>query len=293
MKSSSTTAPKVHRRRFLQLGGIAFAGSLSGLGISADSQSRFSGLPMGVHGASFRQFGIEETLRIIVEELELNEIELTTAQIRLHGGPESELASLDDARSLRGLLTNAGVRATAYGFVPMGIDHESNTRVFQLLRELEVSILTVIPAENALDHLEELADRYAVRLAIHNNAPGRAFDSMEQVFQAIEGRGENVGACVDVGNVLRSGEDPAAAIRHLGEKVFGIHLKDVSSRSVDSDVIGLGEGLLDTEEFFAALRETELPLDMACSLEYLARPTDPVPSMLRSLALAEDLLNRQ
>ena len=292
MRSSTTTTSKLNRRRFLQLGGIAYAGSISELVFSADSAASYGGLPMGIHGASFRQFGIEETLRIIVEELELNEIELTNAQIRLHGGPEAELATLNDARSLLRLLTNAGVRATAYGFIPMGFDLEFNTRIFQAAQELELGNLTVIPAENALDHLEELADRYGIRLAIHNNAPGGAFDSMEQVFQAIEGRGDNVGACVDVGNVLRSGEDPAAAIRHLGEKVFGIHLKDVSSRSADSDVIGLGEGILDTEEFFAALRETELPHDMACSLEYLARPTDPVPSLLRSLALAKDLLNR-
>ena len=65
----------------------------------------------------------------------------------------------------------------------------------------------------------------------------------------------------------------------------------IRDSSNDSEVIGLGEGVLDTEELFAALRETQMPEDLACSLEYLAQPSEPVPSLLRSLALAEDLLN--
>ncbi|NKB35018.1 MAG: TIM barrel protein [Pseudomonadales bacterium] len=282
---------KVNRRRFLQLSGFAFAITIPESLLAANSE-KYAGIPMGVHGASFRQFSIEETLKTIVEELGLNEIELTSAQIRLHGAPADELATLADIRKLRRMLADAGVRATAYGFIPIGTDLEQNLRIFQSAQELELRNLTVIPEENPLDHLEELADRFGIRLAIHNNAPGRAFDSMEQVYRALAGRGENIGACVDVGNVLRSNEDPAQAIRQLGEKVFGIHLKDVSSRSVDSDVIGLGEGVLDTEAFFAALRETDMPSDMACSLEYLARPTEPIPNMQRSLALAEELLNR-
>ena len=281
---------RLKRRKVLQLNSTLLAGSLSSPVFAAISL-KYGGLPMGIHGASFREFDIEETLRIIVEELGLNEIELTSSQIRLHGDPEHELATLGEVRRLHAQLQTAGVKATAYGFVPMSIDLEKNTRLFQMAQELELKNLTVIPEYDALDHLEELAELYDIRLAIHNNAPGRLYDSMEQVYEVVEDRGNNVGACIDIGNVLRSYEDPAAAIRYLGQKVFGIHLKDVSSRSNDSEVIGLGEGILDTEELFAALRETQMPEDIACSLEYLGQPSEPVPSLLRSLALAEDLLN--
>ncbi|MBM87907.1 MAG: hypothetical protein CMQ41_05960 [Gammaproteobacteria bacterium] len=281
---------RLKRRKILQLGGTLLAGSFSSPIFAAISQ-KYGGLPIGIHGASFREFDFPETLSIIVEELGLNEIELTSSQIRLHGDPEDELATLSEVRRLHAQLKTAGVKASAYGFVPMSIEPEKNKRLFQMAQELELKNLTVIPEYDALDHLEELAELYDIRLAIHNNAPGRLYDSMEQVYEAIEGRGNYVGACVDIGNVLRSYEDPAAAIRYLGQKVFGIHLKDVSSRSNDSEVIGLGEGVLDTEEFFVALRETQMPEDIACSLEYLAQPSDPVPSLLLSLALAEDLLN--
>ena len=107
----------------------------------------------------------------------------------------------------------------------------------------------------------------------------------------MSGRGENVCACVDGGNVLRSSEDPAVAIRRRGSKVFGIHLKDVSSADPDIYVIGLGKGLLDTVTFFTATTETELAADMALSLEYLDLPDQPVPSVPASLALADRLLS--
>ena len=147
---------RLKRRKILQLSSTLLAGSLSSPVFAAVSL-KYGGLPMGIHGASFREFDIEETLRIIFEELGLNEIELTSSQIRLHGDPEHELATLGEVRRLHAQLQTAGVKATAYGFVPMSIDLEKNTRLFQMAQELELKNLTVIPEYDALDHLEELA----------------------------------------------------------------------------------------------------------------------------------------
>jgi len=291
MNQSSQASQLTSRRRFLHFSSFVVLSTFLKPLLGAQNENRFGSIPMGIHGASFRRFSLEETLELVVSELGLSEIELTAAQIRLHGAPASELASEQDARAVRRQLDSAEVQATAYGFVPMDVDEELNTALFRKAQILGVRNLTVIPADNSLDHLEPLADQFDIRLAIHNNAPESAYDSMEEVYQAVDSRGANIGACVDVGNVLRSNEDPAAAVRQLGEKVFGIHLKDVSSRSADSEVIGLGEGYLDTESFFAALRESSLPTDVACSLEYLAQPTNPIPNLSRSLELAERLLS--
>jgi sugar phosphate isomerase/epimerase len=262
---------------------------------SGEQDRTYGGFPMGLHGATVRNFPNDEALRILTEELGLHRIELTPSQIRLRafdqGNAEGPIASTAEVRQLKQQLAAAGVTATAYGFLPMAGDAGENERVFELASELSIRNITVVPQLQYLDSIERLADEYDIRLAIHNNAPGSTFTSIAEVSAAISGRGENVGACVDVGNVLRSSEDPAVAIRRLGSKVFGIHLKDVSSADPDSDVIGLGKGLLDTETFFTAMIETELAADMALSLEYLALPDQPVPSVLQSLALADRLLS--
>ena len=86
-------------------------------------------------------------------------------------------------------------------------------------------------------------------------------------------------------------EDPAMAVRRLGSRLIGIHLKDVSARDPDSDVIVLGKGFLDVPAFFSALREVGFPDDGALSLEYLERPDDPLPGIREGLQIAAAAAN--
>lgn len=295
----SFKSAKILRQRRLMLKALGLTPFVPALkfanAASAGKDRTYGGFPMGLHGATLRNFPNEEALRILTEELGLHRIELTPSQIRLRafdqGNSKGPISSIAEVRQLKQQLAAAGVIATAYGFLPMAGNAEENERVFELASELSIRNITVVPQLQHLDSIERLANEYGIRLAIHNNAPGSTFSRIAEVSAAISGRGENVGACVDVGNVLRSSEDPAVAIRRLGSKVFGIHLKDVSSADPDSDVIGLGKGLLDTEAFFTAMAEVELVADMALSLEFLAQPDQPVPSVLESLALADRLLS--
>ncbi|MES2603372.1 MAG: TIM barrel protein, partial [Pseudomonadota bacterium] len=101
----------------------------------------------------------------------------------------------------------------------------------------------------------------------------------------LNNRGSNMGACLDVGNAIRASEDPVLALEQLEARIVGIHLKSVSSRDPDSEVVELGQGLLDTDAFLHALKAVALVNDVALSLEYLAQPDQPVPGALRSLAL--------
>ncbi|GIT20772.1 MAG: hypothetical protein CM1200mP40_04540 [Gammaproteobacteria bacterium] len=69
----------------------------------------------------------------------------------------------------------------------MSIDLEKNTRLFQMAQELELKNLTVIPEYDALDHLEELAELYDIRLAIHKMRQGVC---MTQWSKFTRGRGQ-------------------------------------------------------------------------------------------------------
>ncbi len=253
-------------------------------------RERFAGLPLGLHGMSLRGFSTAEAVRMTVEDLGLHWLELTLAQIRLRevtrgrfAGPAATPAEI---RELRELLSNADVTPTAYGPIQISGTESSNRDLFARAADLGVRNLTCIPEPSSIDSLEALADEYGIRLAIHNNAPGSPFDRIADVVKAIDRRGPNVGACLDMGNAIRGSEDPAGALRRLGDRVFGIHLKDVSGRDPDSDVIVLGKGFLDVPEFFAALAEVGFPDDGALSLEHLEQPEDPLPGIRESLEIA-------
>ena len=282
------------RRDFLYgLGSLAFLTPKSLLG-EERSNERFGGLPMGIHGATLSSFSNEDLLRIVVEDFGLRKLELTPSQIRFRdyssGVYTGPAASMNDVKALRTLMDSAGVSATAYGLLPFQDNADENRKMFEFASELGVRNLTCIPQLDSLDGLELLADEYNIRLAIHNNGPGGVFTEISEVISAYESRGDNVGACLDIGHALRNSQDPALALGQLGKKTFGLHLKDVSGKGADSDVIALGDGLLDTESFFELLRTVELPDDIALSLEYLINSDRPQPGVLKSLMLAESEL---
>jgi len=242
---------------------------------------------MGLHGASVGAFPAKEGARMAAE-LGLHWLELTSAQIRLqeskvrNPGPE---ASMEELRAMRAMLEALDITPTAFGPIRLAED-PGNRVLFERAKALGVRNLSCIPQAEALDGLEKLADEFGVRLAIHNNAPGSPFSAIADVVKACEGRGPNVGACLDIGNAIRASEDPAEALRSLGSRLLGIHLKDVDGRDGDSEVIVLGKGFLDVKEFFSTLAEVGFPEDGALSLEYLEKPDDPLPGIREGLQIA-------
>ena len=290
------------RRRLLATAVLAGVGAAFESAGSTSERHRvrqkFGGYPMGVHGASLRAFPNEELAEIVAVDLELHWLELTAAQIRLEdverGRDAGPAASLQEVRKLRELLESSDITPTAFGLVRFAGDKESNQELFSRAQCLGIRNFSCIPELSALDDLERLADEFGIRLAIHNNAPGEPvapFDTIADVLAAVEGRGPNVGACLDIGNALRGSEDPAEAVQRLGSRLIGIHLKDVSARDPDSDVIVLGKGFLDVPAFFAALREVGFPDDGALSLEYLEKPDDPLPGIREGLQIAAAATN--
>jgi inosose dehydratase len=291
LKQARIKQARIGRRTLLEfsVGSILLVSGRSLFGQAADTERPFSGLPMGIHGATFQKFSVPQIIRILVEDLQLHHLELTPSQIRLRavaqGANQGPAASISEVRDLRNRLHSAGITPSAWGPIALASNDNDLRQLFELASELGVRNLTCITQLEHLDSLEKLADEYQVRIAVHNNAPGSSFSKISDLVEALSNRGSNMGACLDVGNAIRASEDPVLALRRLEAKIFGIHLKSVSSRDPDSEVVELGTGLLDTATFFLALQEVTLVDDMALSLEYLAQPDQPIPGALRSLAL--------
>lgn len=249
------------------------------------ARERFGGYAFGIHGASLKAFPIHEIVEIL-GELDVYWLELHAAQIRLgeieNGEDAGPPATDQEIRELRQLLEASDITPTSYTTIRLTADKESNRAIFGRAASLGVRNLTGIPESSTLDDLESLADEFGLRLAVHNNATG-AFSRIEEVVVAIDGRGPNVGACLDIGHAIRGSEDPAEAVRRLGPRLIGIHVKDVSSRDPDSDVIVPGAGFLDVPAFFDAVREVGFPRDGVMSLEYLYKPDDPLPGIREGL----------
>lgn len=282
--------PNLSRRRFLALSAAAAAGAawfdspqiLHAAGL-ADGKDPFGGFPVGVQSYSLRNFNTEEAVRHL-QGMGVHYVEFYSKHLDPKATPEKIAETLK-------LLEAAQIKLAGHGVHGFGKDHEKNKALFDFAKRVGIKVLTANPTPDAFDSLEKLVAEYDIRIAIHNHGPNALFDKLESVTKAVAGRDKRIGACVDCGHFLRSGEDPVKCVLELGERVYGCHIKDEKETGTpkSSNVI-IGKGHLDVVGLFKALKQVKFPADGALSLEYEANPANPIDDMKACLEVAKQAI---
>lgn len=225
---------------------------------------------IGAQSFSFRHFDAEGAVQRL-DELGLLYMEFCA----VHFKPD---ISDPGFATLQDLMKTHKLEVPCFGVEQYGGDADANRKKFEFGKALEVEVLTADPAPEAFDSLDRLCEEFQIKIAIHNHGPKARYDRVEDTLKAIEGRHPFIGACVDTGHAIRSGEAPEEVIRALGDRVHSIHLKDWE---FNSDETILGEGDLNLERVVAALQEINFsgPIMMEFELD----EDNPVPGMIRGL----------
>jgi sugar phosphate isomerase/epimerase len=278
------------RRRFLALSAAAAAGAtwfdaprILAAANLADPKDPFGGLPVGVQSYSLRNFNTEEAIRHL-QGMGVHYAEFYSK----HLDPKA-----DDARiaEVQRLLKAADIKLAGHGVHGFSKDHEANKRLFDFAKKIGVRVITADPSPDSFESLDKLVAEYDIRIAIHNHGPGHRYDKLDSVVKAIEGHDKRVGACVDCGHYLRSGEDPVTCVLTLGERVYGVHIKDEKETNTPRSAnVVIGKGHLDVVGLFKALRQVKFPADGALSLEYEANPQNPIDDMKACLEVAKEAI---
>ncbi len=255
------------RREFLVASGVMVP-----LAHKASGQERKEGeLHMGAQSYSFRNFTFEDSIRCL-KELGLNDMEF--CGVHFPCDPSSEKLP-----HVKQTIAEAGILVPCYGVEGFGADAEANRKKFEFAKGLGVEVLTADPTPEAFDSLEALCAEFGVKIAIHNHGPGARYDKVADTLRAVEGRSPLIGACVDTGHSIRSGEKPHEVIKALGARVISLHLKDWVHGG--SEQI-LGEGDMD---LLAVAQELKaLNFRGPIMMEYEESPDNPVPDMKKGLA---------
>jgi inosose dehydratase len=273
------------RRRFLTVAGAAGA-SLATCAprsvFSADARNgaRHNPLALGLQSYTLREFPVEKAIEL-AKELGFAHVEFT----RKHVSPETSVAELE---SVKRKMADLGLRISAQGVNPFTKDHAANRRVFELAKRMGNRNISADPSEDSFDSLDKLVAEYDIRIAIHNHGPGSRYDKIADVMKAIKGRDPRIGACADLGHYIRSAEDPVKAVTLLGDRLYGIHLKDFAEQKKDAKGVVLGKGHLDVLAVYKALLKVNFPADGALSLEYEENPKNPLPDVKACIAVAHE-----
>ncbi|HXG23042.1 MAG TPA: sugar phosphate isomerase/epimerase [Chthonomonadales bacterium] len=281
--SRDNTQHRISRRQLLRTGALAAASGA--LGIEALAQANRGHKPwygkfrMGIQSYSLRGYSLDEAL----ERTE----KLGIAYWEAYPGHIPQTNSAGTIQGMLAKLKARGVYLRAWGV--QGFDgNEAKARAtFEFARAMGLQTITADPSREALPILDKLVEEYKINIAIHNHGPGSRYDKIDSVAAALAGHHPRIGACVDTGHYLRSGEDPVEAIHTFGKRVYSVHLKDVKDKT---QFTTLGRGDLDTVGVFRALRKLDYPYVVA--LEYEEHPENPCPDIDLCLATARDAINK-
>ncbi len=254
----------------------------------------YGGFGMGIQSFTFRKLPLEAMLDTVAR-LGLHHAELIPETKLLFYEFGSHFPVTEDAAEIARVhraLAQRDIRLAASGVHGVA-DEAAAQRLFAFAKAAGIPLLTIMPDDEALDALDRLcAEHPEVRLGIHNHGPYFRYDKIADVEASLAGRHPGFGACVDTGHFIRSGEDPAEALRRLGARVHGVHLKDFAGEGFFAEGRILGQGKLDVDACFRALRAIGFGPDRALSLEYEESPDDPVPDVEACLRAASEAAER-
>jgi sugar phosphate isomerase/epimerase len=272
------------RRGFLRTGAAAALGlAATPAALNAgDARDPFGGFTVGVQSYTFREFNLERALQQ-TQKLGLRSMELYRGHVPVTSTPEQIRAALRLCRDHQ-------VTPIAFGVERFTRDHKANRRLFEFGRALGIRYLSADPDPDSFDSLDRLVAEFNIGIAIHPHGPqGKTLHrwySAEAILAAVKDHHRLIGSCLDTGHLIRAAQepfnrqlDPAAQIRLMAARNFGLHLKDHDNKR-RTDVV-FGRGPLNVADVLRALREVKF--QGYISIEYEANAKNPVPDVAACL----------
>ncbi|HVZ26052.1 MAG TPA: sugar phosphate isomerase/epimerase family protein, partial [Sediminibacterium sp.] len=176
---------------------------------------------------------------------------------------------------------DAGIRVYAVGVIYMKTK-EAVDQAFTYAKKCGVSLIVGAPNYDQLDYAEEKVKEYNIRLAIHNHGPeDKLYPGPEDVMNRIRNRDPRVGLCIDIGHATRAGVVVEKAVKTYKDRLFDMHIKDVSKAEQDGKAIEIGRGVINFPGLIRSLEK--IKYSGMCSIEFEKDMSDPLPGMAESI----------
>ena len=274
------------RRNFLQKSFLSLAGAslLPGLPAMAGEKSstdKAAPLQIGIAGFTFYRFSVDQSIammkRVGVTNLSLKEIHLPIA------------ASDSQISEVVGKYKAGGINVYTVGVIYMKTK-EAVDNAFAYAKKVGVNMIVGVPSYDLIAYSEEKVKEYDIRLAIHNHGPEDAlYPAPADVYNRIKDLDARMGMCIDIGHALRAGADLPKVIKLYKDRLFDLHIKDVTIAAKDGKAIEIGRGVIDFEEVIEALEK--IKFSGVCSIEFEKDMNDPLPGIAESIGFFKGVMS--
>lgn len=282
------TSRLVDRRKFLAASAATVASATGLLAGRAPTAADDLGIKLGVQSYTFRNFDLEPALKRI-KELGLKHAEFYSKHIPPNSSPEKLAEILKICKEYE-------VAPVGFGVSGFSKNHDANKKLFDFGKAIGVKYLSADPSMDSFDSLDKLCEEYKIAIAIHPHGPSgkdkrHQWWSAEIIMKAVKDHHKLIGACLDTGHLIRMAQlgeklDPAEQVKVMGDRNFGMHLKDHDNKRRTDVVFGDATGILDVAAVFKALKGVKFSGMVA--IEYEANPADPSPDMKKCVAYVNE-----
>lgn len=274
-----------NRRNFLKAGGIGLAtATLPTIGNASmskevDKKSNVA-IKLGVASYTLKRFSQEQALDMTLK-CGLNRITFKSMHLPLDSGKAS-------IKSAVALCRKKGITLYGAGVVTMKTKAEVD-QAFEYAKTAELQMIICVPYPAVLQYVEKKVKEYDIKIAIHNHGPGdNLYPSAESAYKQIKNMDKRMGLCLDIGHTKRIDKDPIKDLADCFDRVFDIHLKDVTAAKAEGKSCIIGRGIIDMVSFLKTV--VKLNYQGTLALEYEAEEDNPLPGMMESIGFVKGVL---
>jgi len=284
------------RREFLQIATAGAATALAAspvLGIERDegreAKAEVLSAPpaagkrkfeLGLASYTLRKFDLAKTLEL-TRRVGLKHIAFKDVHLPLNSNTEQIQAAVAKVK-------DAGLDLYGCGVVYMKNEDEVS-RAFDYAKAAGMRVIIGVPQHRLLPLVDKKVKEYDIKVAIHNHGPGdETYPLPSTAYEKIKDLDKRIGLCNDIGHTVRSGLDAAESIEQFGDRLYDLHIKDVSAANPKGEGVEMGRGVIDIPKVMQAL----IQIDYAgiVSFEYEKDADDPVPGLAESVGYARGVL---
>ncbi|PUZ25760.1 xylose isomerase [Chitinophaga parva] len=240
-------------------------------------------LPVGIAGYTFARVDLDHGLAMM-KRVGINYLSIKDIHLPLNSTPEQIKTALDKCVA-------AGVNVYAVGVIYMKTK-EAVDQAFEYAKRVGVPLIVGVPNPELIDYTEEKVKQYNIRIAIHNHGPeDKLYPAPKIVYDLIKNRDSRMGLCMDIGHATRAGENPATAALTYKDRIFDLHIKDVTAAVKDGKAIEIGRGVIDFPALIKALNK--IRYQGVCSIEFEKDMDDPLPGIAESAGYFRGVINTE
>jgi inosose dehydratase len=242
------------------------------------------GLKIGIATYTFREWPIEETIKGI-QRVGMKYISIKNVKNHI------DLSHTPEERKQRAAMFRAaGLIPMSVGNVSMRGSDEDIRRGFEYAKDVGVPTIVCAPRRDAIPLLDKLVKEFDIKLAIHNHGPEDKgyFPSPYDAMELISKYDKRIGLCIDVGHTLRAGVDPAESIIKCKDRLYDVHLKDISALGGRNTPIEGGRGIINMTAILKAL--LKINYQGLAGYEYEKDGKDPLPGLAETIGWTRGLL---